>query len=307
VKHEVEITRPDKVLFPRDGITKGDLVSYYVRVAPLMLPHLRDRPISMKRYPDGIDRFSFLQKDVHDSFPAWVRTEVVDKAGGTLRQVIVDDVDTLVYIANQACIELHVWLSRIAKRHYPDRMVIDFDPPQVGNPDVRRAAREAAAMLADLGLVPFVMASGSRGYHLHVPLVPRQDFDEVRAFARAFSRWIQSRDPERLTVEHRKNKRGGRIFIDVLRNGYAQTAVAPYSVRARDGAPVATPLGLSELSRSDMHPQRYTIRNLFRRVARRGDPWLAMAVSARTLTKPTRELRRRMERDGVRAGLIEAA
>ena len=162
-------------------------------------------------------------------------------------------------------------------------------------------------MLEDLGLVPFAMTSGSRGYHLHVPLVPRQDFDEVRAFARALARWIQSRDPDRLTVEHRKDKRAGRIFIDVLRNGYAQTAVAPYAVRARDRAPIATPLELAELSRSDMDPQRYTMKNIFRRISRRGDAWHGMARSARALTKASRELERRMQSEGLRAGLVEAA
>jgi len=274
------------VLFPGDGITKADLVDYYERVADAMLPHLQGRFVSMERFPDGIDGKSFFQKDVPDYFPDWIHTEVVEKEGGTLRQVVVDDAATLVYLANQACVTPHVWLSRAGHRHHPDRMVFDLDPSGDDPDDVRRAAREVAALLDDLGLVPFVMTSGSRGYHLHVPLDGEADFDRVRAFARGVAAVLVARDPDRFTVEQRKAGRGERIFVDVLRNAYAQTAVAPYSVRAREGAPVATPLALDELKGSELHPRRYTTGNLFRRLSRKEDPWKGMGRRARGLEGP---------------------
>jgi bifunctional non-homologous end joining protein LigD len=287
------------VLFPRDGITKAQLARYYERIAPYILPHLRDRPISLERHPDGIDGFSFIQKDVSGHFPAWIRTEVVEKEGGTLRQVIADRVETLAYLANQGCITPHVWLSRADRPRRPDRLVFDFDPPRAGNADVRHVTREAASLLVELGLVPFAMTSGSRGFHLHVPLDRSLDFDDVRTFARDVARLLRGRRPDLLTVESRKDKRRGRIFIDVLRNGYAQTSVAPYAVRARDGAPVATPVDLSELTRSELHPQRYTLRNIFRRLARKVDPWEAFDADARGLAEARTELARLLERNGL--------
>ena len=192
-----------------------------------------------------------------------------------------------------------MWLSRTDNRERPDRLVLDFDPPGTGNADVRRVAREAVALLTDLGLAPFAMTSGSRGYHLHVPLDGSHGFAEVRTFARDVARVLQARDPERLTLEVRKNKRGDRIFVDVLRNGYAQTTVVPYAVRARDGAPVATPLALAELARPELHPQRYTMRNLFRRLARTGDPWKRIERSRRSLAEPRVELSRVLKSEGL--------
>jgi bifunctional non-homologous end joining protein LigD len=290
----VEITKPDKVFFPDgpDGpVTKRDLVGYYRRVADTMLPHVAGRPVSMLRFPDGIAGPRFFQKDAPDYFPGWIHTEEVAKEGGTVRHVVIDDAATLVYLANQACITPHVWLSRIDHLQRPDRMILDLDPPD-GAEDLgrlRRAVRWTRELLEELGLEPFLMTTGSRGFHVVVPLVPEEEFDPVRAFARSAAETLAARHPDRLTTETRKAKRGERIFVDYLRNGYAQTGVPPYAVRARPGAPVATPVGWDELP--GLGPRRYTLANLFRRLSRKDDPWAAIDRHRTTLGEARERLR----------------
>lgn len=281
----------DKVYFPAGEagheITKGDVLDYYQRIAEIMLPHVRGRIISMHRWPDGIDGYGFYQKDVPEYFPGWIETVEVQKEGGTLQQVVIEGPATLVYLAQQACITPHVWLACAEPRRHPDRMVFDFDPDvdrwEDAFPDVRWAARKLKEELEAMGLAPYLMTSGSKGLHVWVPLDRSADFDTVRAFARGVAEKMAKAHSDRLTVEQRKNKREGRIFIDVLRNGYAQTAVAPYALRARPGAPVATPLDWDELGSSGMGPRKYTLRNVFRRLARKDDPWKDMEDDARAL------------------------
>jgi len=245
---EIELSSLEKVLYPRDGITKGDVVDYYARVADTMLPHVRGRFLSMHRWPDGLDGEGFYQKQAPDHFPDWIRTERVEKEGGSNRQVVVDEPATLVYLAQQACLTPHPWLSRADKPRAPDRMVFDFDPSgEEGFDEVRWAARELRSVLAELDLASFVMTTGSRGLHVHVPLERRAEFDGVKGFARGVARLLADRHDDRLTVEVRKDKRKGRVFVDYLRNEYAQTAVAPYGVRARKDAPVAAPIDWDEL------------------------------------------------------------
>ncbi len=295
-RRTLEVSNRDKVFFPDAGITKGDLVDYYHRAAGLLLPHVRDRPVAMHRFPDGIDGQGFYHKDVPDHFPGWIRNERVEKADGHLRQLVIDDAATLVYIANQGCITPHVWLSRVDRPDHPDRMVFDLDPPGEGAratfDAVRWTARRLRELLEELGLVPYVMTSGSKGLHLHVPLDREADFDDVRAFAMDAADLLVARHPGRLTREQRKAKRGDRIYLDVMRNAYAQTTVAPYAVRARTGAPVATPLSWDEIGRADLHPRRYGIANLFRRMAQKQDPWEGMGRHARGLEAPARDLKR---------------
>ncbi len=284
----VELSHVDKVLFPEDGLTKGDLIEYYRRVSDVMLPHLRGRAVSMHRFPDGLDGDDFFQKETPGYFPDWIRTERVEKEGGTVRHVVCDEVATLVYLANQACITPHVWLSRVDRLRRPDRMVLDLDPPDGAVAEVRRAARRVREALEELGLAPHLMTTGSRGFHAWVPLPRRDDFDTVRAFAHDLARVLAARHPERLTVEHRKDRRGERVFLDDLRNGYAQTAVPPYAVRARAGAPVATPVDWDELD--GMEPRRYTVRNVLQRLAQKEDPWRTIDDRARPLDDARRRL-----------------
>jgi bifunctional non-homologous end joining protein LigD len=288
--HTIELSHTHKVLFPGEGITKGDLIEYYRRVAKHMLPYVEGRPVMMQRYPDGIGGESFYQKDVPDYFPRWVKTARVKKVGGSIRQVIISDAATLVYLANQACITPHVWLSRAGNVHRPDVMIFDLDPSGTNFSDVRSAARLLREILDNLGLAVFAKTTGSRGLHVVVPLDGNADFDAVREFARDVARVAVSRDPTRLTMEVRKAKRGKRVFIDTLRNAYAATAVAPFAVRARAGAPIATPVSWEEVSGRSLTPQRYTLMNILTRLRRRRDPWAGFWRRARGLTRPRRKL-----------------
>ncbi|HET7385317.1 MAG TPA: non-homologous end-joining DNA ligase [Nocardioidaceae bacterium] len=287
----VEISKPDKVLFPDDGITKADLAGYYADVADAMLPHLADRPVNMQRFPDGIAAGSFYEKKVPSHFPDWVHTVTVDTADGAQQQVVIADRRALVYLADQACVTPHAWLSRSGALDAPDQMVFDLDPPDDGTgsfDDVRRATTLVGACLDDLGLTTYLKTTGSRGYHVVVPLRPDADFDTVRGLARDIAAHLAEREPDLLTVEQRKNKRGDRIFVDVLRNGYGQTAVAPYAVRARPGAPVATPLEWDELS--EVEPADFTVESVLRRLGQHEDPWKGIRRHAQGLRKAQEKL-----------------
>ncbi len=271
--HEVRITRPDKVLFPADGITKRDVVRYYQRIAPRMLPYLEGRPLALERFPDGIDEPGFFQKAVSAYYPSWIRTTRLEKAGGTVRHVVADDAATLVYLANQACLMPHTWLSRADRPHFPDQMVFDLDPSTEDLAAVIEGARLVREVLNGFGLPAYVRATGSRGLHVAVPLDREEEFDKVREFARGVAEKVTARDPDRFTLEQHKNKRRGRVFIDIARNAYAQTAVALYGVRARNGAPVSVPLEWDELDGKGFRPDGVTIKTVFDRLERIGDPW----------------------------------
>src|SRR5919198_4369967 len=267
----VEISKPDKALFP-DGTTKADLARYYERIAEVMLPHVRGRPVHMQRYPDGIDGEEIQQKQAPDYFPDFVtRARVKRKRGGSIEHVVIDKPETLVYLAGQACITPHVWLSRADALDNPDQLVFDLDPPDGHLAALRDGARALRDLLDEVGLHAYLKTTGSRGLHVVAPLDVRASFDDARAFARAVAEHIADRDPDRFTVEQRKDRRSNRVYIDTARNAYAQTAVAPYAVRALPGAPVAAPLEWEELGRAD--PQRFTARSIFRRLARKDDPW----------------------------------
>ena len=287
----VELTHPDKALFPADGITKADLASYYETVAEWMLPHVERRPLSMLRFPDGIEGEGFFQKNVPDSYPDWIRRVEVDKRGGTVVHAVVCDADTLVYLVGQNMITPHVWLSRADRVRQPDRLVFDLDPaPRADFASVRRAARRTAELLRDVGLEPFAQVTGSKGIHVWTPLRRRATFADVRPFARDLAELLAARHPDELTTEMRKAEREGRILIDVMRNTYAQTAVPPYAVRPRPGAPVATPISLDELSDSRLRPDRWTVNNVLRRLRSKGDPWTDIASYARGLSRARKRL-----------------
>jgi bifunctional non-homologous end joining protein LigD len=274
----VKLSNTSKVLFPDDGITKGDLVEYYAQVADWMLPYLRDHPLAMARYPDGITRQRIFQKNPADYYPDWVTSVEVKKQGGTLRHVVCDKAATLLYLANQACIEFHVFLSRVDSLEFPDQVVVDFDPPGEDGFD---AARRCALWLRDLlqgelGLTCYVKTTGGKGLHVHLPLNRRQDFEEARGFARDAAEVLVARHPDVVTIEQRKDARGDRVYADVMRDSYAQTVVAPYSVRARRGAHVATPLHWAEAEDASLTAARFTLRTLGERLSATPDPWDGM-------------------------------
>jgi bifunctional non-homologous end joining protein LigD len=288
---EIEISRPEKVLFPEDGITKGDLIEYYARVAPHMLPHLRDRPLTLERYPNGINTKRFFQKDVSSYFPKWLRTVTVPKVGGTVTHLVCNDTASLVYIANQACVTPHIFLSRIDKLEVPDQMVFDLDPQGDNFDLVRSTAWDFKRLLDELELPAFLKTTGSRGLHVVVPLRRSEKYDEVRAFARELADIIVGQSPETRTMESLKTNRGDRLFIDTNRNGYAQLVAPAYAVRARKGAPVSVPLEWDELKKKSLRSNSFTIRNVFDRLERVSDPWAAFWSSGVSLTKARRKLR----------------
>jgi bifunctional non-homologous end joining protein LigD len=258
-RRDVPLTHPEKVLFPDDGIAKADLAAYYRDL-------VRDRPVSLQRFNDGIGRKGFFQKNVERGAPPWVKRVRVGKRDGSLWHVLANDAATLVWLANQNCITPHVWLSRADRLERPDRMIFDLDPVSDGDfALVRRTARELGDVLREAGVEPFAMTTGSKGIHVVVPLRRRHGFVEVRDAAVAVAAELVERRPKDLTTEFYKRKRGGRLFVDVNRNAYAATAVPPYGVRPLPGAPVATPLEWDELADRRLGAQRWTIRTVLDR------------------------------------------
>lgn len=289
-RYTFEVSRLDKVLFPDAGVTKGDLIDYYREIAPRMLPYLSERPVVMQRFPDGIGEDGFYQKDAPDYFPDWIETVTVEKEGGTVDHVVCGNVATLVYLANQAVVTPHVWLSKVDRLHHPDRMIFDLDPPDDEFEIVRDAAWALRDLLDELALPSWPMTTGGRGLHVVVPLGRREDFDDVRDFARRVADLLAARNPDRFTTETRKNKREGRLFLDYLRNAYAQTGVPPYAVRPRAGAPVAVPLDWDEIDDPDLRGDSYTLENVLRRVSRKDDPWEDLRRRGSSLGKPRSRL-----------------
>ena len=273
---EVEVSNADKVLFPGDGITKRHLAEYYAKVAPTALPHYRDRPLTLQRFPDGIGTDGFFQKNAPDHFPDWVARAEVAKADGTVTHAMANEAAVLVYLADQGCITLHLALARADTPRYPDRMIFDLDPSDDDFGKVQEVARAVKQALDARGLPSFVQTTGSRGLHIVLSLDASADVDALRPFARGLAQEVAKAQPKLATTEQRKAKRGDRVLVDTFRTAYGQTAVAPYAVRARAGAPVATPLRWDEAFASDLTPTRYDIRSVLRRLAQTDDPWIAI-------------------------------
>jgi bifunctional non-homologous end joining protein LigD len=288
-KMAFQTSNEDKVLFP-GGYTKGDLIEYYEAVADVMLPHVKDRPLTLVRFPNGVSKPGFFQKSVPDFYPAWIKTVTLKKEDGRISHVCANNRATLAYLANQAAVELHTQLARAGSIRTPDLLVFDLDPSGDDFEIVRETAFWLYELLRKLGLHPYVKTTGSRGVHVATPLRGAADFDEVKEFARHVAEYLVSQHPDELTIELRKAKRKDRLFIDVLRNAYSQTAVAPYSVRAKPGAPVAVPLEWDELKDPDMGPQSFDIKSTIRRIETTGDPWKDMHRHGKSLTGPIRKL-----------------
>jgi bifunctional non-homologous end joining protein LigD len=286
------ITHPEKVLFPEDGITKGDLAAYYKSVAPAMLPHLRGRPITMERYPGGIGAKGFWQKDVSKGFPAWLQRVEVPKKDGVVHHPIVTDTQSLLWVTNQNTITQHVWTSRVPHLQFPDVCVFDLDPSRDDVAEVRAAAIGLRDLLEELGLPSWVKTSGSKGFHIVVPTDGKTPMQVAAGFADAVGRLFVTLAPDRLTQEFSKADRGGRIYVDTGRNGYSATFAAAYTVRAKPGAPVSAPCTWQELERGVVSPGTFTLRNMPDRIAKVGDLWNDMRRRGRSLSKPIEKLRR---------------
>jgi len=264
-------------MFPEDGITKGELAAYYEAIAPYMLPHLRGRPITMERYHRGIQAEGFFQKDVKRGFPDWLERVEVPKKGGSVHHPVANDAQSLEWLANQNAVTLHVWTSRAPDLFHPDICVFDLDPAVDDAAAVRRAALQLRDLLGELGLRCWVKTSGSKGFHIAVPLDGEADFGKVERFAHGVGRKLVERDPERLTQEFAKADRGGRILVDTGRNGYSATFAAAYTVRAKAGAPVSAPCTWDEVERGEVGPRTFTLRGMAARVAAVGELWEGMS------------------------------
>ena len=262
----------DRVMFPDSGITKAELIAYYHSIADYMLPELRDRPISVVRYTKGIDQPGFFQKHYQKHYPAWLDKQEL----GTKTRVvypIVDSTAGLVYLANQGSIEFHVWTSRRSVPGYPDQLVFDLDPPDGRFDLVRKTAPILRELFGQLGLPAFVKTTGSKGLHVVAPLDGRAAFGEVAALCNRIARVLCARHPDLVTSEFYKKDRKGRLFLDTMRNAPGATAIAPYSVRGRPGAPIAMPIEWNELDDPTLAPNGFRLRDIRERLARVGDPW----------------------------------
>jgi bifunctional non-homologous end joining protein LigD len=288
----ISITHPEKVLFPDDGISKGELAAYYELVAPVMLPHIAGRPITMERFPAGIGKKGFFHKDVSKGFPEWLERVEVPKKDGTVHYPIVSDTRALLWLANQNCITPHVWVSRVPKLYYPDVCIFDLDPFRSDEADrVRDAALALRDLLSELGLESWVKTSGSKGFHIAVPLDGKARTGEVARFAHAVGALLVTRSPRHLTQEFSKADRGGRILVDTGRNGYGATFAAPYAVRPKPGAPVSAPCTWLEVEQRHVSPQSFNLKGMAERLASVGDPWADMSRAGWSLKKPAQQLR----------------
>ena len=286
------ITHPEKLLFPEDGITKGELAAYYELVAPLMLPHVRNRPVTMERYPSGVDSPGFMQKNVSKGFPEWLQRVEVPKKGGVVNYPLITDEQSLLWMVNQNCITPHVWTSRTPDLYAPDVCVFDLDPSVEDAESVRTAALLVRDVLAEVGLPSWVKTSGSRGYHILVPLDGSTGFGEAFEFSFDVGRLLVQRDPSRFTQEFLKVDRGDRIFVDTGRNGPGATFAAPYAVRPKRGAPVSAPCSWAEVERGDALPQAFRLRNFPSRLASTDDPWVDLGQRGWSLGESHEHLRK---------------
>jgi bifunctional non-homologous end joining protein LigD len=287
------ITHPDKILFPEDGITKGELAGYYEAIAPLMLPHISGRPVTMERYPAGIGSKGFWQKDVSRGFPEWLERVEVPKKNGVVHHALVDDVRSLLWATNQNTITPHVWVSRVPRLYFPDMCVFDLDPSRDDDPEsLRTAALALGRLLDELGLPSWVKTSGSKGFHILVSLDGESRTGEVARFAHRVGALLVARDPDRLTQEFSKAERGGRILVDTGRNGYSATFAAAYAVRAKRTAPVSAPCTWDEVERGAVGPRSFTLRTMAARVDEVGDVWSAMHRQSKPLRPAIEQLKR---------------
>jgi bifunctional non-homologous end joining protein LigD len=290
------ITHPDKLIFPDDGITKGDLATYYEAIAPVMLPHLVGRPVTMERYQAGIGNKGFWQKDVSKGFPEWLQRVEVPKKGGVVHHAIVTDLRSLLWVTNQNTVTQHVWTSRVPDLDHPDICVFDLDPSEDDPDAVRAAAIALRGLLDELTLPSWIKTTGSKGFHIVVPLDGKTPVKTVARFANTVGTLFVKRAPDRLTQEFSKADRRGRIYVDTGRNGYSATFAAAYTVRAKRGAPVSAPCTWEEVERGDVEPQTFTIRSMAARVHNVGDVWHDMRRRRRSLKGAIEKLKRLNQR-----------
>lgn len=270
---KVETTNEEKIFFPDAEITKGDILNYYDSISELILPYLKDRPLMMQRFPDGIRGEGFYQKEAGDYFPDWIETMKIEKEGGVVNQVICNNSSSLKYLVNQGVLCFHTWQSVKTNINNPDKLIVDLDPPKGDFEIVRDAANVLFEFFNEVDISAYLMTTGSEGLHIMVPLDGKSDFDTVRNTAKMLGSKMTKKHPELFSREQRKSKRKGKLYFDIQRNAYAQMTVSPYTVRPVKSAAVATPLSWDELIKNELNSQSYTVKNLHNRLSQKDDPW----------------------------------
>lgn len=288
----INVSKADKIIFPVTMITKWDLIQYYSKISPYMLSYMKNRPLALQRFPEGIQKEGFYQKNASDYYPDWIKTFRVKKEGGWVDHVLCNDKETLIYLVNQGVITFHLWLSTTDKLRFPDKLVFDLDPTEEDFDKVIKGAQVLKRVLEnDLGFKTYVMTTGSKGLHIIAPLIPNQDYDEVHDFAKKVANYIVIKHPSEFTVTIKKDQRKGRLFIDYLRNSYAQLVVAPFSVRALEGAPVATPISWQELKEGKISTSKaFNIHSVFKRLEQKDHPWKGFNTHTKSINDPKSKL-----------------
>lgn len=286
----LDISNPDKMIYPKDEITKSSVVKYYEKISEIILPHIKERPITMQRFPNGIHKEGFFQQNISNYFPKWIPRITVQKDKGKTTHVLCNSKRDLIFLANQDCITPHIWLSRKGSLNKPDKLIFDLDPPGDDFEVVSRGAKKIKNLLEGLELKPFVMTTGSSGLHVVSPLENSTEFDEVRDFAKDVAEVLVKNNKGDFTIKHRIKKRGGKLFIDYLRNSFGQSSVSPYALRVYEGAPVATPIDWDELNKKNMNSRYYNIKNIAKRMKQKSDPWKKFFNFAKSLNEPRKIL-----------------
>lgn len=288
--HTIACSSIDRVVFPEVGVTKGDVIDYYADVADVMLPELRDRPLSMERFTKGLEGGGFFQKHVQKHYPDWIdRVTVPGKT--TVTYPIANTAASLVYFANQGALALHIATSRAKTIEHPDIIVFDLDPPDGGFEMVRKTALLTRDALEAIGLTAFVKTTGSKGLHVVVPLDGKDSYADVHTLGHALGKQLETEHPDLITFEFYKKDRKGRLYFDVMRNTPGATFVAPYSLRGKPTASVSTPIEWDELSDKSLRADKYTLQNVRERLAKEGDPWKGLRKKPGSAKKALSKLR----------------
>jgi bifunctional non-homologous end joining protein LigD len=283
----VAISNPKKVYWPADGYTKGDMVEYYRAISPWMLPYLKNRPIVLTRFPDGIDGKSFYQKDAPDHAPSWIRTEPIwsNDTQRNIKYFVCDDIETLTYLANMGSIPMHIWLSRVGSLEQPDWCVMDLDPKDAPFSAVIKCALVLRELCESIGMPSYVKTTGKSGLHILLPLNRQNTYAQSRMFGEVLAKVMLTQVDEIATIARVINKRGAKVYLDYMQNRGGQLIVAPFSVRPLSGAPVSMPLTWDEVN-DKLDPKHYTIKNAVKRMEKLGaDPLLPALTKTPDLAK----------------------
>jgi bifunctional non-homologous end joining protein LigD len=284
MQYKIAYKHLEKILYPKDKITKQAVLEYYQENAKLIFSYWQNRPLTIVRFPDGINEEGFFQKNACAYFPKWLDTKSSLKKNGTaLNLIIFKKKATLYYLVNLGTLCFHLWLSKADKLNLPDRIIFDLDPSTSDFQQVAQAAQKLKKIICELNLAPFIMTTGSRGLHIVIPILREKDFSFTHEISKQIASIAVKKHPELFTLTLSKKERKKKIFIDYIRNSFGQTSIAPYSLRSLDGAPVATPLYWEELENKKLTSQTFNIHNIFKKLEKDNDPWKTLSKKSKSL------------------------